>query len=198
MSKRTYRQTRRAEAADRTRQRIVQATFDLHAEQGIAATTMKQIADRAGVGVGSVYNHMGTYDGAVRACGEYTAREFPMPDQSCFDGAADPGRRVDLLAAALSEYYERLPVLERLHVEPDPLPPVREFLDEEDRKRAELVRKALRLRRAGDRRVRLVSALLDVGTYRSLRRAGYRTARCAKEISKVIRFLLDEEQSVRH
>jgi AcrR family transcriptional regulator len=190
VSRRTYRQTRRAEAAEETRRRIVQATFNLHAEQGIAATSMKQIADRAGVGVGSVYNHMGTYEEAVRACGEFTAREFPMPDASCFDDAADPGMRIGLLAAALFEYYEKLPVLERLRVEPTPLPTVRDFLDEEDRKRADLVRKALRLRRTADRRVRLVSALLDVGTYRSLRRAGYDTAQCAEEISNVIGFRL--------
>jgi hypothetical protein len=98
--------------------------------------------------------------------------------------------RIGLLAAALFEYYEKLPVLERLRVEPTPLPTVRDFLDEEDRKRADLVRKALRLRRTADRRVRLVSALLDVGTYRSLRRAGYDTAQCAEEISNVIGFRL--------
>ena len=48
--RRPYRLKQRAETADETRRRLVQATFALHSEQGIAATTMKQIADRAGVG----------------------------------------------------------------------------------------------------------------------------------------------------
>ena len=48
MAPRKYEQTTRAQAAEETRQRIVAATFALHDEQGIEATTMKQIAAKAG------------------------------------------------------------------------------------------------------------------------------------------------------
>ena len=64
---RTYRQGKRSKTANDTRQRIVQATFDLHNEQGIASTSMKEIAARAGVSVGSVYHHFPTNDDAINA-----------------------------------------------------------------------------------------------------------------------------------
>ena len=69
MKRRTYQLGRRAESAEETRRRLVQATFELHGEQGIAATSMKQIADRAGVGIGTVYHHFPTLDETVMACG---------------------------------------------------------------------------------------------------------------------------------
>ena len=57
MSPRRYRLERRAETAGETRRRLVDATFALHGERGISATTMSDIAARAGVSVGSVYHH---------------------------------------------------------------------------------------------------------------------------------------------
>ena len=53
MPHRQYRQSRRAESTEETRRRIVEATYALHAEQGMAATSMKQIAARADVSVGT-------------------------------------------------------------------------------------------------------------------------------------------------
>ncbi len=52
--RRPYRLGRRAETSDETRQRLVEATFLLHGERGIAGTSMKDIAERAGVSVGTV------------------------------------------------------------------------------------------------------------------------------------------------
>ena len=46
--------SRRASAAAQTRRRIIDATRELHTEQGIAATSWDDIAARAGVGVGTV------------------------------------------------------------------------------------------------------------------------------------------------
>jgi AcrR family transcriptional regulator len=57
MTPRPYRLGRRAESAEETLRRIVRATYTLHCEQGVAATTMKQIARRADVSVGTVYHH---------------------------------------------------------------------------------------------------------------------------------------------
>ena len=69
MSPRRYAMETRAKTAEDTRRRIVEATYALHAERGIADTTMKDIAERADVGLGTVYHHFPTYDDAVRACG---------------------------------------------------------------------------------------------------------------------------------
>jgi AcrR family transcriptional regulator len=54
MSPRKYDMSNRAASVARTRQRIVDATRELHGEQGIAATSWDDIAARAGVGVGTV------------------------------------------------------------------------------------------------------------------------------------------------
>src|SRR3982074_2627544 len=79
MSPRRYRLDRRAETAEETRRRIVQATQELHAQQGIYATSMTHIAERAGVSVGTVYHHFPTYQDAVSACARPTGREPPRP-----------------------------------------------------------------------------------------------------------------------
>jgi AcrR family transcriptional regulator len=42
---------------ERTRQAVMEAAYDLFLEQGYAATSMRQIADRAGLALGGIYNH---------------------------------------------------------------------------------------------------------------------------------------------
>ena len=51
MAGRKYQLRKRAEGLDATRERIVEATAALHYEQGVAATSYVQIAERAGVGL---------------------------------------------------------------------------------------------------------------------------------------------------
>ena len=55
--KRKYELKARAESQARTRERIVQATMELHKEVGPAKTTVAEIARRAGVQRLTVYNH---------------------------------------------------------------------------------------------------------------------------------------------
>ncbi|MGD0707963.1 MAG: TetR/AcrR family transcriptional regulator [Anaerolineaceae bacterium] len=45
------------EKSEETRARIVEAAYDLFLAQGFAATSMRQIVQRAGVTMGGVYNH---------------------------------------------------------------------------------------------------------------------------------------------
>src|SRR5689334_7225769 len=101
---RGYRQSRRGTSAEETRERIVRACFDLHAEQGIAATSMKQIAARAGVSVGSVYHHFPTYEDAILACGAHAFGLAPPPGPAIFEGAATRPERVARLAQALFHF----------------------------------------------------------------------------------------------
>ncbi len=42
---------------ERTRQSILAAAYDLIIDQGYAGTSMRQIADRAGLALGGIYNH---------------------------------------------------------------------------------------------------------------------------------------------
>ena len=78
---RSYQLKRRAERQDETRQRIVEATIELHQTIGPAATTMSQIADRAQVR--RAYRHFPTRRRSPRACsGQYFERHpAPDPDQ---------------------------------------------------------------------------------------------------------------------
>ena len=103
MKQRTYQLGRRAESAEETRRRLVQVTFELHSEQGIAATSMKQIADRAGVGVGTVYHHFATLDDTVMACGQMVMATYPPPTEATFSGVPGMRERLARLARALFE-----------------------------------------------------------------------------------------------
>ena len=47
---------------ERTRQAILDATYSLIIEQGYAATSMRQIAERAGLALGGIYNHFPSKD----------------------------------------------------------------------------------------------------------------------------------------
>lgn len=58
----------RADAVARTRAAIVAAARDLHAEQGLAATSWDDIADRAGVSAATVYRHFPSTRELVPAC----------------------------------------------------------------------------------------------------------------------------------
>lgn len=47
---------------ERTRQAIESAAYELFLEQGYSATSMRQIAQRAGMAVGGIYNHFASKD----------------------------------------------------------------------------------------------------------------------------------------
>ncbi|MFG1605290.1 helix-turn-helix domain-containing protein [Actinoplanes sp. NPDC049265] len=53
------------------RARIRDAAIELFAERGVAAATVRDIADRAGVSSGLLRHHFGSKDGLREACDEY-------------------------------------------------------------------------------------------------------------------------------
>src|SRR3712207_4626602 len=80
MSPRKYDMSKRAAAAEETRRRIVAAAQALHTEQGVAATSWEDIAERAGVGVGTVYRHFPSLDELVPACGRVVMDTLALPE----------------------------------------------------------------------------------------------------------------------
>jgi AcrR family transcriptional regulator len=99
---RSYQLKRRAERQDRTRQRIIDATIELHQTVGPAATTVTDIAERAGVGRVTVYRHFPDEPTLARACsGQYFERH-PAPDLAAWKAVKDPDER---LRGALDETY---------------------------------------------------------------------------------------------
>ena len=99
---RSYQLKRRAALQAGTRQRIVDAAIELHQTIGPAATTVSQIAARAGVGRVTVYRHFPDELTLARACsGQYLERH-PSPDVQLWRAIADPEER---LRTALRETY---------------------------------------------------------------------------------------------
>jgi AcrR family transcriptional regulator len=99
---RPYTLKRRAERQDATRQRIVNATIELHQTIGPTATTISEIAERAGVGRVTVYRHFPDELTLARACsGQYLERN-PPPDPERWKAIANAEER---LRTALRETY---------------------------------------------------------------------------------------------
>lgn len=185
-TRRPYRLGRRAESTGETRQRIVEATFGLHSERGIADTSMKDIAERAGVSVGTVYHHFPSYADAIVACGAYTAEHAPAPTAALFEGAASRHERIGRLARGLFNHYERVPALESVRRDRHLARELDAFAREEARNR-----RALAARAAGPGAAALVAAFLDIDVYRSLRREGFGTADAAERVAALLNAALD-------
>lgn len=99
---RPYTLKRRAERQDQTRQRIVDAAIELHQTVGPIATTISEIAERAGVGRVTVYRHFPDELTLAQACsGQYLERN-PPPDPERWRTIADADTR---LRTALRETY---------------------------------------------------------------------------------------------
>jgi AcrR family transcriptional regulator len=101
-SSRTYRKRKRAAAELLTRERITRATVALHETVGPARTTVKAIAELAGVQRATVYRHFPDEQQLFDACtAQYFARH-PMPDAHAWAQVPAPGER---LVRALAELY---------------------------------------------------------------------------------------------
>lgn len=105
MEKRRYQLGKRAEQQAETRQRIVEATAELHREIGPAATTISAVAERAGVQRLTVYRHFPDEASLFAACSAHTVARHPPPDPSSWSGIADPAARLEAALRAFYGYY---------------------------------------------------------------------------------------------
>jgi AcrR family transcriptional regulator len=187
MSPRKYDMTRRATAVAQTRQRIIDATLELHGEQGIAATSWDDIAARAGVGVGTVYRHFPSLDELVPACGEITMEILAPPDPedvpallAGLDGAAE---RIERLVREAFAIYERgAPQLSAIRNEPDVHPNVAEAGEKVEASLTALIDAAGIS--SADRAV--ARALIDLGTWQALRDQGLGFAEAVDAVSQML------------
>jgi AcrR family transcriptional regulator len=185
LKRRPYQLKRRAENAEETRRRLVRATFALHGERGIAATTMTQIAERAGVGVGTVYHHFPTLDDTINACGQMVMATYPPPSEAIFAGVPTMRERLLRLARALFEHLDRV-AFDVIRADRDRLPIVRKFVDEEQEHRIELTRAALAPFAIDRDLIRTAAALLDIGVCRALQGVGLTLDQAAETIADLI------------
>jgi AcrR family transcriptional regulator len=105
----------RAERQQETRRRIVAATAALHQELGPAATTVAEIARRAGVTRLTVYNHFPDEGELFAACQGHFLAQHPGPDLGEALALDDPRARVRAVLGGLYDSYrERQPMTAKI------------------------------------------------------------------------------------
>ena len=191
--------TKRAEAVARTRQRIVEATRELHSEQGIAATSWDDIAARAGVGVGSVYRHFPTLDELIPACGEISMQVIALPDPATvaalFSHVTEPAERIERLVGEAFAIYERgAPELRAIRREADAHPRVAQDRDQLDASLSALTDTALGPLNATQQDRAVARALIDLNTWEALRDQGLEPAESVAAISDMLAMRLTARQ----
>jgi AcrR family transcriptional regulator len=192
VAKRAYTLGKRGEAAEATRRRLVEATFALHQERGVAAVGLKDIAERAGVSVGTAYHHFPSYDEAVSACGAYVLDIAPPVEAAIFAGAADEGERLERLARAVFERHARVPGWSRVRADAPLSPLIAEFDWAERQMRHSLVLAATPERGLEPQTAAMAAALLDVSVYEALRAAKMTTEQAAAQVAGVLKTWLPQ------
>jgi AcrR family transcriptional regulator len=192
MSPRKYDMSKRAAATEATRRRIVDATRELHAAQGIAATSWDDIARQADVGVGTVYRHFPSLDELIPACGAVVMHIVELPDPAdapaLFEGVRGRRARLERLAAEAFAIYERgADPLDRARQERELHPVLEETANALEASLTALIEAALEPFDAvddADRRV--VRAMIDLSTWRALRAQGLAGKEAVQAVAQML------------
>ncbi len=107
MSTRKYTNTRRAEQQEQTRERIVGAVMALHEKLGPANTSIKAIAEKAGVQRLTVYRYFPDDDSLFQACTSEWFKLHPPPDITEWADIEDAGRHSTAVLLAFYRYYRK-------------------------------------------------------------------------------------------
>ena len=174
---RSYRMKKRAEIRDQTRERILQATMQLHDEQGVAPTTFSEVAERAGVGVATVFRHFPKLGDLVRACGGHVWQEMrpPVPDAApaVFAGLETTEARMERLIEEIDAFYERGALrLALASRDRELVPELDQFLGAVEAGVEAMVREALKEARLSPRALEVARALMSFPVWAALNRLG--------------------------
>lgn len=96
---------RRADHVTRTRERIIEATVQLHGSIGLAATTVAGIAHQAGVTRLTVYRHFPDVESLYAACSAHWAAQQVGPDPVAWAQIPDPDKRLRVGLSDLYRFY---------------------------------------------------------------------------------------------
>lgn len=173
-NRRKYEMRERATAYQATRQRILEATFELHRAKGVAATTFADIAASAGIAPATVARHFPTKADLVSICGTHVWQWLALPDPTkVFGGIPDPAERLRRLVEEICGIYARGEApIQGAHEDRNALPQLDEFLQQLDSAVERLAREALAPCDLTERVIQLTLTVLDYGVWQSLRRRG--------------------------
>src|SRR5215211_6662187 len=103
--RRPYRKGKRAASELETRLRITETAVELHERVGPARTSVKAIAERAGVQRATVYRHFPTEQALFDACTSHYYASHPMPDPSQWAASTDHDERLRVALVQLYSWY---------------------------------------------------------------------------------------------
>lgn len=192
MAPRKYEKKARATSTEDTRNRILAASLRLHSDKGFAATSWQDIADAAGVAVGTVYYHFPTMEDLVPACGMLAQTLVPPPRASILDGVRGTAKRIEALVRALHAYYSgtqggiRNALRERSRIGV-----VDALLRESDSNLTRLTRLAIGPEPT-DETAKKVEAILDFRTWDSFAARGLSEEVIVETVSSLVRALLSK------
>src|ERR687890_1036703 len=176
VKKRKYDLKKRAERQRETRGRIVEATVELHRTRGPAHTTIKEVAQRAGVNRLTVYNYFPDISDLLRACSKRWTEQHPAPDPTPWAKIRDPEERLRTALTELYGYYARTePMRAKVLRDAETMPALAALLEGTVVPYLETVRDLLAesWEVSGDERRRLLATLklaIDFPTWRTLER----------------------------
>jgi AcrR family transcriptional regulator len=123
-SRRSYDSSGRREASARSQAAVVAAASTLMLERGYAATTIGDVAERAGVSTAFVYSSFGSKPGLLKRvvdaaiAGDDEPRSIgERPEVQAIQAARSARRRCDLMAALVMQIQARTAVLVPLMVD---------------------------------------------------------------------------------
>jgi AcrR family transcriptional regulator len=198
---RPYVLKQRAAQMEETRRRITEAAVDLHGSMGPARTTIRAIAERAGVERATVYRHFADEAAIFAACSAHWREQHPGPDPSRWDDR-DPWKRLRRALVDLYAYYAatrrmwQLTYRDAPHVEALE-GPFGEWLAFLDRARDLL---AAPFATCGARSNRLRAAIrhaLDFRTWDSLKAAGLDDAATVRLMAGMVQAALESDTTRR-
>lgn len=184
---RKYSMDSRTAAVAETRQRIIDATVQLHDEQGISGTSMQDVADRAGVALATVYRHFPTVDELVPACGGRSLELNPLPTSSVFEGLESGEERISRLVKDLHANYARgARTYEVGFAEAVTMPVVAQFMAEMSSYISMLVAGAAEPFHPASSQMQLATGLCDFRVWRSLLHSGLTPDEATESVTRLI------------
>jgi AcrR family transcriptional regulator len=190
-TRRRYEMKERAVKQEATRQRIVDATIELHREVGPALTTISEVARRAGVGRVTVYNHFPDDAALLGASSAQFATDSPPPDPGSWTSVKDPSERLKEALAELYGYYRaNAALLANVTRDAALLPALAEALERSGADEAAMVEALMKGRKLSgkkDRRARAaISLAVAFSTWQRLTADRLKDSEAAKLMARAV------------